>query len=441
MEQKNVLWIMTDQQRVNAMGCADSSYITPNIDELANKGIRFTGTVTTSAQCTPARASWETGKYPHQVGVNQIGHAINPNYPLVAKEFKKSGYQTVHFGKWHLFTDRKQCGYEILDYRVDGVLHGPANMKNPDSWSAKDALSTAMAINYIQDSKKDPFFMVLSWYCPHPGTSRFELIEEFAHLYPLNQIPIPSSFYDDDLTGKPKFQRLRADSEESMLTEEQIRIDGQKYRTMISYLDWNVGRIMKVLEDKGILENTIIIFTSDHGDMQGAHRLALKGVLPYRELFNVPLIIYEPGRQITRKIIDDLVSSAAVPGTILDLAGLPVPDSFEGGSLLEHLEFNKTPEEQYVFFEHYKAYWGFHPFYGIQTDKWKYVFYYQENMEEMYDLVNDPNEIRNIAEFKEVQSTKLSLKKIADSWWEKTGALNIEPIIANNVKGVWNSLI
>ncbi|WP_317957541.1 sulfatase-like hydrolase/transferase, partial [Paenibacillus chitinolyticus] len=122
-----------------------------------------------------------------------------------------------------------------------------------------------------------------------------------------------------------------------------------------------------------MLENTVILFTSDHGDMQGAHRLRLKGVIPYKELYNVPLILYLPGEKPKRKIIPDLISTSAVTGTLLDAAGIPVPKECEGGSLLPVLDRTEPPSDECVFFEHYKAYWGRHPMIGVQTPEWKYV--------------------------------------------------------------------
>lgn len=163
--------------------------------------------------------------------------------------------------------------------------------------------------------------------------------------------------------------------------------------------------------------------------MQGAHRLRLKGVIPYKELYNVPMILYIPGMEPARKVIPDLLSTAAVPGTLLEAAGLPVSDRFEGGSFLPLIQRKERPAEEKVFFEHYKAYWGFHPFRGVQTTKWKYVFYYQEALEEMYDLEADPDENRNVAGRPEFDETRRRLKDEVDRWWEATGALNREPMI------------
>jgi len=466
MKPRHVLFITSDQQQAGAMGCTDPSYVTPHLDALANRGVRFTQAVTTAAQCTPARASWETGRYPHEVGVNQIGHAIRPDLPLVAKVFADAGYDTAHFGKWHLFTPPTQCGYQVTAYRTDGIAPGSADTAHPERWSAHDAEATAQAIHYIRDSGERPFFMALSYYSPHPGNLPFELIETFRHLYPRKDMPVPHSFYADDLCTKPMFQRERADSPECRLTEEQVRIDAQKYRTMVSNLDWNIGRVMAELDNKGILQETAIVFSSDHGDLQGAHRLRLKGVVPYRELYNVPLIVVDPADKNGGRVSDRLVSSAAVPGTLLRLAALSVPEDFAGGVLPDvfpqdlqsgepspselpssglpprELQPGELPlDEEHVFFEHYKAYWGFHPFYGIQTVAWKYVYYYQEDLEEMYDLVRDPDELVNVAADPAVGAIKERLRSQVSAWWEQTGALRAAPVKAADVDGAWSDLV
>lgn len=469
MKPRNVLFITSDQQQVSAMGCADSSFVTPHLDALAGRGVRFTQAITTAAQCTPARASWETGRYPHEVGVNQIGHAIRPELPMVAKEFARAGYETVHFGKWHLFTPRSLCGYQVTDYKTEGIDPGPADTVHPERWSARDAEATAKAIHYIRDAGDRPFFMALSYNCPHPGGIYFELIEAFRHLYPVEEMPIPHSFNADDLSTKPAFQKERADSPECRLTEEQVRIDAQKYRTMVSLLDWNVGRVLGELDKKGVLQDTAIVFSSDHGDLQGAHRLRLKGVVPYHELYQVPLIVVNPDDTGGGRVSDRLVSSAAVPGTLLTLAGLPVSTDFAGGVLPDVLSdvapgaarggspsgepsavarpsggapSDESPEgEERVFFEHYKAYWGFHPFYGVQTRAWKYVYYYQEDFEEMYDLARDPDERVNVAADPAVREIKERLRVQVSAWWEQTGALSVTPIKATDVGGAWDGLV
>lgn len=438
------MMISTDQQQAKAMGCIDSSYYTPNLNRLAKKSVSFTGAISTSAQCTPSRASWMTGKFPHQVGVYQIGHILDPQEWSIAKEFNRAGYETVYFGKWHLGLSPADHQFAVTDYRTDGMQLAGAN-EDPRFHSNKDAVTTAKALNYLQDyDGAQPFFMKLCWYMPHPNAPTdgpFELIDRYAEHFPLQDMPVPASFYQDDLSGKPAFQQERSETGESALTEQIVRRDAQRYRTMLALLDSYLGQLLDKLEAKQLLDQTVILFTSDHGDMQGAHRLRLKGVLPYKELYNVPLLLYVPGMRPKRNVIADLVSTAAIPGTLLAAAGITLPKECEGGTLMPALERNQASEDEHVFFEHYKAYWGRHPLIGIQTKAWKYIYYIDDQVEEMYDLQHDPDEIVNIAGQQQVEQVRLRLKQTVEQWWTSTGGFSKAPIedqtspwITNKVK-------
>lgn len=431
---RNVIMITTDQQQANAMGCLDNSYITPNLDRLAAGSIRYSTAVSTSAQCSPSRASWLTGKFPHQTGVYQIGHMLDPGEWGVAKAFSDAGYETVYFGKWHLGGSPKDHHFQIASYRQDPVELAGAKA-DPRYFSYRDAVTTAQAIHYLEDyAGTRPFFLNVNYYMPHPNVPEdypFERIERYADWFPLERMPIPASFYRDDLSTKPSFQQERSRSGESKLDEELVRRDACHYRTMLALMDQYLGRLLDKLEDKGLLEETVILFTSDHGDMQGAHRLRLKGVLPYKELYQVPLLLRLP-RMEGGRVIASPVSTAAIPGTLLEAAGLEVPGECQGGSLLPLLERDEPDGEEHVFFEHFAAYWGRHPFAGIQSQSWKYVLYLESGEEEMYDLALDPDELANVAFNPDVQEVRHRLRAKVEEWWSSTGAFTRQPKIDPN---------
>ncbi len=423
----------TDQQQSAALGIVNSSYVTPNLDELARRGVLFTGHTVTGAQCTPARATWMTGRYPHEVGVNRIGHMLDPEDQNIAYVFNRHGYETVYFGKWHLGEEPAKYGFKVTEYRAEPIDLWGANVL-PGYHSHKDAITTAQALNYLDDYEgEQPFFMHVSWYMPHPNNpdqktnGPFEDIAAFDDSFAAEDMPIPSSYSQDDLSSKPEFQQKRSESGESKLTEALIKQDAKRYRKMIALMDRNLGKIIDKLEAKGLMDDTLIIFTSDHGDMQGAHRLRLKGVLPYKELFAVPLVIHAPWLHSKRDRIDELNSSAALCNTMLEAAGLPAEAEFYP-SLLPLMNQEKSDPSAHVFIEHYKAYWGEHPFRGIQTARYKYVYYYNENIEEMYDLENDPDEIMNICNEIHYAAVKAELREQLDRWWKATGGLTKEPI-------------
>ncbi|WP_208588558.1 sulfatase family protein [Gracilibacillus suaedae] len=432
MANKNIIFITTDQQRVDTL--TNDHYYTPNLNQLMDKGVTFTNHICTSAQCAPSRATWMTGKYPHEVGVNVIGHKLDSEIDNVAKEFNNGEYETVYFGKWHLGGEPKEYGFQVTDYRTDGLDLWGAN-EDPVYLSHRDAVSTVQALNYLDDYQKDhSFFMQVSWYLPHPNNPNyvehgpFENIMAFEDMFNESDMPIPDSYYKDDLSTKPEHQKKRATSGESQLTEEIIQKDAKKYHKLVSLMDRNLGKILEKLAKKNLLKDTMIVFSSDHGDMQGAHQLRLKGVLPYKELYQIPLVIYVPWINAKRTTISDLNSNASMVATLLDAAGLKVPEDMHP-SLLPLLQRDKEDENASVFIEHYKAYWGEHPFRGIQTKQFKYIYYYKDNQEEMYDLSQDPDELTNIASKPKYREIKERLKKEVDKWWEETGALNKQPII------------
>lgn len=433
MKPKNIIFITTDQQKVDAMSFEDVSYSTPNLDELIRNGIQFTGHICTSAQCAPARATWMTGRYPHEVGVNQIGHMLDPKDENIAYVFNQHGYETVYFGKWHLGGKPADYGFTITDYRSENADFWGAN-KNPKYLTHRDAVTTAQALNYLEDYQgEQSFFMHVSWYMPHPNNPEikvkgpFEDTLAFSESFKKDDMPVPSSYFQDDLSGKPLHQQRRSQSKESSISESMVREDATRYRKLISLMDRNLGKIINKLKQKNMLENTMIVFTSDHGDMQGAHRLRLKGVIPYKELYNIPLVIYVPWLDSKRKRIEDLNSSAALPSTMLEAVNIPVPDCFHP-SLLPILNQTEINHQAFVFIEHFMAYWGKHPFRGIQSEKFKYVYYYLEDVEEMYDLQTDPDELINICNETKYEEVKAELREKVEQWWVNTGSLSKQPI-------------
>ena len=181
--------------------------------------------------------------------------------------------------------------------------------------------------------------------------------------------------------------------------------------------------------------DTAALFTSDHGDMMGAHRMRLKGTIPYEEIFRIPYILKLPDgtEEPARKVVDDLGCNVSQAGTLLESAGLPVPADFKGGSLLPAAYRAAAPEREEVFFEHYGAYWGLHPFRAIrvrdpQYGEWKLAKYYgpDEGEIELYDLGADPHEVTNLAHDQTVADWRDTLASRVDEWWERSGGRDFD---------------
>jgi arylsulfatase A-like enzyme len=409
-DRPNVLLVVTDQQQAGTV--AGSDFRTPNLDRIAERGARFDGAYATHPQCSPSRSSMVTGQFPHQTGVDTLSnwgpYDLDPGSESVGRAFSEAGYETAWCGRWDLGADNiTALGWETVRNLDTTGSPGRRGRTRDDA--------TAAAAEAVIADADEPFFCTASFNLPHPA---WFLDEAFADEYDADAVPVPDSF-DEDRSDKPAFVRNRAADLD--LTREAVREVGRMYRTMVARVDAFVGRLLDALDDRGIREETVVAFVADHGDMQGAHGLAKKGCLPYEEVLRVPFLLDVPGRTPSREVVPDLVSLAALPGTLADAAG--VDASFEGGSVLDALDRAERPaavgDGERVFFEHRHAYWGSHPLRGVRTPDWKYVEYLGDEGEELYHLAADPGETENLAGERPEAETRL--RGLVEDWWEHTG--------------------
>lgn len=413
----HVLFMICDQMQAQRLGVVDPVAWTPHLDQLARESVRFTHHYASNPQCVPSRASLQTGCYPHELGVMIIygfhGHSrhLGAHHRTVGQVFREHGYTTAYFGKTHFGATLQTLGYDTgQDFPAAAPMSGV------------DGAITDTTCRFLgEHDPSRPLFLTVSFQEPHPP---FELVEEYADRYPPERITLPVSYYADDLASKPQFQRARNRDREhgDAAAESSLKHELRQYYTMISHLDACIGQVRAALEAKAIWEDTVVIFTSDHGDMMGAHHMRLKGTLPYDEVFVVPLLVRIPSMQFPRSVVDDLTVNVSVPGTLLEAAAIPYPAEFKGGSLLPAMRRTEHPDDEIIFFEHYGAYWGLHPFRAARTRRWKYIKYYgPDQTEELYDMEVDPYELRNIAADPNAADTKAELEGRVDAWWAETG--------------------
>ena len=417
MRRPHVLFVMCDQMQYQRQGRIDPVAYTPHLDRLAGEGLFFTHFHASNGQCVPSRVSMQTGLYPHEAEVMIIygfhGHTahLTGEQRTVGHVFRDAGYTTAYFGKTHFGTPLKELGYDV----------GGAARETNRPLSVGDREIAGAALQFLEGYDPDrPLFLTVSLHMPHPP---FEVIEAFRSHYPLEKLDIPESFYEDDLSTKPQFlQDHMRDGRHGALEEEALREEMQRYYTMISEVDRLFGELREKLEVKGMWEDTVAVFTSDHGDMMGAHRMRLKGTIPYEEIFRIPLIVRVPGETFPRRVVDDLAVNVSLPGTVIETAGLEVPPEFKGGSLLGTMRRSAPPVEEMIFYEHYGAYWGIHPFRVARTREWKYVKYYgPDATEELYRLTDDSAEVVNLAGGPEAKPVRAELEAAVDRWWDETG--------------------
>jgi arylsulfatase len=446
MSKPNVLILMCDQMQAKRMGFVDGIAYTPNLDALAEKGVHFTNAISVHGQCVPSRSAFVTGKSPHEINVMANfgfhGHCgtLTPRTHTFVHEFKNAGYTTAHFGKSHLGAPLRTLGFQVGEC-IDGKFpegrepveriraREESLAAGGDGYSAsgKDKSTHYKALEeglaWLNEYKPDngPLLFMFDTNLPHPP---FYWEAEWQERFKPEEMVLPKSYYEETFDGKPEFLKKHAmGGPHKLANEKQLRTELAQYYTLIAALDKACGQIIEAFKKKGIWENTIVLFFADHGDMMGAHGFRRKGTMPYEELYNIPCIMKLPaGMERKRKVIDDVIVSTALPGALLELAGIKPSLQFDGSDVAKALQRTAPTGNECAFFEHYAAWWGVHPFYGIRTATMKYVRYYGEDkFEELYDLTRDPDELRNVAGDAAYRERCEKLSFMADEWWHSTG--------------------
>jgi len=457
----NVLWICTDQQRYDTIGALNNNHVsTPTVDRLVAEGVAFTRTYCQSPICTPSRASFLTGAYPSRVHINGNGLESFPDHPpLVTRLLAAAGYDCGLIGKLHLTSayqrieTRTNDGYRYWQYShaprddwpqghdyadwvrskgavlgeltqsVDGV---PAEL-HQTTWCAEKT------IDFMRQERDGPWLASVNIYDPHPP---FNPPKEYREQFDPTQMP-GALFQESDLAQQQKLAAV--DFQSQVRTPDELDIKnpivprspadtspGQggpgardaktlqaAYYAMIKLIDDNVRRMLDALDESGQRENTVVIFTSDHGEMLGDHGLIQKGCRFYEGLVRVPLIWRWPNHFRAGVQSDALVELTDIAPTLLELAGLPIPDHVQGRSLLPSLNGDASPDHHrdFVRCEYYDALdqpdASFATMY--RDDRYKLVVYHGHGLGELYDLHNDPGEFHNLWDDPAHQARKLDL--------------------------------
>ena len=431
----NVLVLMCDQMQHHRMSFLDPVAHTPFLNELAAESVHFSNAYTCHGQCVPARAAFQTGLFPHECGIMAIygfhGHGarLTAKYKTLGHCFGEAGYETAYFGKTHFGVPLDELGYEI------GVEHRPIDDGEAERLGTRhvpkplrpDYMACDQTVEFLRTYQPGdrPLFLTFSTNLPHPP---FFTEPRWAERFCAPALDLPHSYYAETFADKPPFQEEHAlDGHHGARDELAQRHELAQYYTMIAEMDSHFGRIRAEYERLGLWDDTVVLFIADHGDMMGAHRMRLKGTLPYDELYRIPCMLKLPrGTGVARTAVDDLVSSVQAPATLLRAAGLDVPAQFHNGHFYDALFRTGAPDDEHIFFEHYAAYWGIHPFYAVRDRRFKYIRYYGDDAcEEMYDLQEDPHELRNIAVDAQHAAQRTALAERADTWWQQTNGRDL----------------
>jgi N-acetylglucosamine-6-sulfatase len=417
----NILFIMTDDQAVDAIGIAGRYDFlpTPNMDRLAREGATLTNAFVTTSLCSPSRASFLTGCYAHRHGVTENAKRdLPPTIPTFAQLLQKSGYETAYVGKWHMRPLAKpRPGFDYwLSFRGQGKYIDPELNENGRDFVKQGYMTdilTDYAVSWLQRPRSKPFCMCLCHKAVHgPFTPAPRHQDAFADA----KLPKPPSF-DDTFAGKPKWLRrafrygarrqIWLDSEGKPVPESLPPQQWQEQNpTRMDYLrallavDEGLGRVLDALEKTGQLDNTFIIFTSDNGFFMGEHRRGDKRLM-YEASIRIPMLVRYPSLIRPGSKVDHMVLNVDVAPTMLELAGVSVPQPIQGRSIAPLLRGEKIDWRQSFLYEYFQEAWlpGIPTMVGVRTRRWKYIQYphLPGEIDELYDLDNDPHELHNLA--------------------------------------------
>lgn len=453
---------------------------TPHLDQLAEEGTVFDHAYCTTPICSPARASLQTGLYPFKHGMQTnifqhgcMTHELRDDESLLSRRLQQAGYIPAYTGKWHLGYDHEdefyQNHYPEIDLHYGDVSyphrytkatavpsdfgyladdfpgHGGGGQNYPqfqdylqtngldpkstvhtqsehmvevcgDEQATVDWMLTDRAMNIVRSlkSSQKPFFLMLNFWGPH---SPYHIPTRFLDLYRDQELPEWLSF-DADQTGKPSIHSIKRDPNRSWAEiEEELRY----YYAYVSFIDEQVGRLITMLKDEGLYDETAIIFSADHGDSLGIHSgLFDKGLFMYEDTTSIPLIVRLPEAEAGRSA--SMIGTCDIYSTILDLAGLPVEQQSRHGRSVVPLVIGPPPLRwpEYAVTECSGIGHVLHSSRMICDQRWKYVFNCGA-LDELYDLQSDPCELVNIARDPVHRDTLLNMQHALRDWLEEKG--------------------
>ncbi len=417
-ERPNILFFFTDDQQFDSIGALGNKHIiTPNIDSLVRNGTTFTNAYImgsmAEAVCMPSRQMLLTGRTLFHL--EEDIYIIPKEHTTLPETLRKAGYATFHTGKWHqdakaltrsfstggkVFFGGMSDHYQVpvFDFDPDGIypsrenlreLRRPENVKKRRKSRHSSELFSNTAIEFLRNYKGEaPFFMYISYTAPHRP---WQAPEEYLKMYDAEKIPLPESFMSEHPFDIGEISR-----DENLIpqprTERKMRQHIKNYYALITHLDAQIGRVLKVLAERGDFGNTIIIFSSDNGLAMGRHGLVGKQSL-YEHSVKVPLVISGPGIAKGQKR-DALCYLLDIYPTLCGLTDVPVPGSAEGKSLIPVIQDTKQKIREVLFF----AYKHFQR--GVRDRRYKLIEYVVNGKRttQLFDLQTDPWELNNLAD-------------------------------------------
>lgn len=463
----NIIVFMTDHQRGDTIQ-AGSPVKTPNLDRFRKQAVNFTRAYCPAPHCCPSRATFFSGLYPTEHGVwnnvnvsNTLSRGLYEGTRLFSLDLKEAGYRLYFSGKWHVSAEEgpEDFGFETLyhpytyqksprrpdtrewhwydgknemdtgeEERTEGRIlrpgYPPYIQYGIDESPFDDAEVAQAAADYLaqMEDATSPFFLYVGPLGPHDP---YFVPQRFLDLYPIEDIRLPDNFADS-MDDKPALYR-RTQDRYSQLTPEEHRECIRRFYAFCSYEDYLFGKVLEQMEKRGIMENTLILYVSDHGDYMGSHGLWAKGLPCFQEAYRVCAmagggVVKSPGREETA-----LLSLADWYPTFLELAGLkPHPEQhMDGVSIAPLLRGEPMPERP--LFWHYPHYGnqGGEPVAAVRRGNYKLLKFFEDNHTELYDLSQDIGESFDLTAEKPALSKEL--EQLLEDWIAQVGGLVPEP--------------
>lgn len=386
----NILFLITDQQGLDTLSAYRCPGVhTPHLDRLAASGVSFMQSHSTNPVCSPARSSMFTGRMPSETGVVKNGLPIRDDIPNMGQLLGQNGYDSVYVGKWHVPQSYTRFipGFSVIPAGNNG--HG----------TLLDRSVSRACEGYLRNRGGDqPFLMVASFLQPHDICQWTSMHKRAQDELPYPEIadelpPMPQNFDFDP--REPASVANQRKGQHTDWSERQWRYYIWSYYRMIEEVDAEIGRVLQALEDSGQADNTVVVFTSDHGEGRGRHQMIVKNYL-YDEALKVPLIMSAPGRfgEGVRDT-EHLVSGIDILPTVCDFAGVKAPSNVTGSNLRPLLEGRNVEWREFAMAEVKLT--TPTPGYALRTQDYKYIVHKGDPVEQLFDMRNDPGETKNLA--------------------------------------------
>ena len=434
----NLLFLCSDQHQAAASGCyAHAQAQTPHIDEIATEGVRFESAYCQSPVCVPSRGSIITGNYPSRHGAKILQDALSSDARTVAHLFGDHGYSTAAIGKMHFVDESRRHGFA---HRVNSATHlarltkreaqafradqggGGGTSGRPSAMPERlfrDTFYAEEAVRFLREHKDRPFCLWASFFMPH---TPLVPLRKYWDLYEGTNIELPERVLNALETGFHGHLVRAKERGWYQQTDEELRDAIRGYYGNVSQMDANVGRVFDTLRELGLDKNTVVVYTSDHGEMAGAHRMWTKHNM-YEQSVRVPLIVRTPDHAGGGTAREHIVEQVDLLPTLAELCGLDAPGGLDGRSFAASVRGERHAAREFAYSEYYfcrrvftadDRFVGRPPIIMVRTDRWKFNYLSWERSE-LFDLENDPGEFRNAIDDAGNAGIVKELTKIAES--------------------------